>query len=425
MNEPSFGFDLSITFLNAEGLRIADISGSSDPYIIANINNLVTYRTKTVLCTVNPTWNEEWWVSNVPPGAIVNIDIWDYDFMKADDSIGNVRFTFCGQTEERIIEEDVRFGGVVHGKLVLKIIAVPSQFPGEMHSTGPVRYELHHSSMAAALIHHHTDEDKVVYSSYKIYLPNVSSCFQNKTQRWNKNYRPAQIIFAQHPRGIIARRIIHSMNATLYRPTASSKYGVLSKGKDFLEMINYGERKGIRRFFTYVILGDSMRFSETGAPFFLDFISKHTVHSDCAKEVFFSGEFCVSKVEQTWTLFIDNNSGTYTPRKDDLPNLAECMQQIFPYLVVEALDKDDPKMVALRGPAPKPESPHETDAHPMQAYRQYFSPTAGHSSVQQQLPPPPFLHAENCSYQMRGNFRKPLALRSGDVFPLEIAMIRI
>jgi Ca2+-dependent lipid-binding protein len=47
-----------------------------------------------VLSTLNPVWNEEWWIANCPLGARFDIGIWDYDFMKRDDTIGNLTFNF-------------------------------------------------------------------------------------------------------------------------------------------------------------------------------------------------------------------------------------------------------------------------------------------------------------------------------------------
>ena len=50
-----------------------------------------------MLQNLNPVWNEEWWLCNVPLGAGFDIGIWDYDFMKRDDSIGVVNFNFSGE----------------------------------------------------------------------------------------------------------------------------------------------------------------------------------------------------------------------------------------------------------------------------------------------------------------------------------------
>jgi hypothetical protein len=41
--------------------------------------------------------------------------------------------------------------------------------------------------------------------------------------------------------------------------------------------------------YTYIIDDDTFRFSETGAAFFVDFASKHALHSSCAEEVRYAG----------------------------------------------------------------------------------------------------------------------------------------
>lgn len=56
-------------------------------------------------------------------------------------------------------------------------------------------------------------------------------------------------------------------------------------------MCQWGERG---RLYTYVItLDGEWRFSETGPEFAIDMLSKHSMHSDVAPEIAFSGEFFV------------------------------------------------------------------------------------------------------------------------------------
>jgi len=92
-----------------------------------------------------------------------------------------------------------------------------------------------------------------------------------------------------------------------------------------------------------------MRFSETGAKFFTDFMSKHAMHANCAEEVFCAGEFCVEELgDNKWRFIIDNNSGTYAPVLDILPKLAQLFSSNFPDMEVVALDREDPKIVEFR-----------------------------------------------------------------------------
>eukprot|EP00026_Physarum_polycephalum_P002941 Phypoly_transcript_02950.p1 GENE.Phypoly_transcript_02950~~Phypoly_transcript_02950.p1 ORF type:complete len:702 (+),score=85.38 Phypoly_transcript_02950:252-2108(+) len=294
--------------------------------------------------------------------------------MKRDDTIGNLSFNFGGELGEITKTLDVIYRRAMHGLLAVKIFAQPSRTPGgPLRSTGPVKYEKHSSYMAGALTQH-TEEAALAYSVYKIYLPYVSSCFHNKTQKWNTKYKQARMIFTQMPQGIVARRIIHSLYESLYRPTATSKYGVLNSGLAFLQLFHFGQRDGQNRFFTYVISDNTLKFSETGAPFFTDFMSKHAMHANCAKEVYYSGEFCVAQVGQSWKLYVDNNSGTYAPNKADLPCLEACFRQNFPDLDVQALDREDPKLADLKRKCPTNPPAQNPQENPMQAYQQYFNP---------------------------------------------------
>ena len=61
--------------------------------------------------------------------------------------------------------------------------------------------------------------------------------------------------------------------------------GVLRTGEDLLKLLDYGMRGGQNRYFTYVLMGGSLRFSETGAAFLADMMSKHAMHSGCAEQV--------------------------------------------------------------------------------------------------------------------------------------------
>ncbi|KAG8738419.1 hypothetical protein FRC10_006915 [Ceratobasidium sp. 414] len=103
--------------------------------------------------------------------------------------------------------------------------------------------------------------------------------------------------------------------------------------------------------YTYIIDEDTFRFSETGAAFFVDFASKHALHSRCAEEVRYAGEFhprpdCgwanfsedMPDHSVNWELWIDNGSGTYAPSADLLGTLKGLLEYNWPGLVVRAWD---------------------------------------------------------------------------------------
>lgn len=132
--------------------------------------------------------------------------------------------------------------------------------------------------------------------------------------------------------------------------------------REFLRMTSYGTAG---RLFTYVITLDSeWRFTETGEEFSIDLLSKHSMHADVAKEIAFSGEFfvrnlsnrkqaeggedqleSVSDEPMDYELVIDNDSGTYRPKKELLPTLQNWLEHELGALgKVTAMDGFDERL---------------------------------------------------------------------------------
>jgi len=70
--------------------------------------------------------------------------------------------------------------------------------------------------------------------------------------------------------------------------------------RQFLEMVHYDEKPGKDipggRLYTYVItLQGEWRFTETGPEFAIQFLSKHSMHSDVAREIACAGEFFIRR----------------------------------------------------------------------------------------------------------------------------------
>jgi hypothetical protein len=158
----------------------------------------------------------------------------------------------------------------------------------------------------------------------------------------------------------------------LYARTSNNGFGVIESGADVAALLRAGRssRPGpcnasqyANRMkpavYTYIISAedDSLRFSETGAAFFVDFASKHALHSNCAESVRYSGEFHprpkggwqnftddTQDEDVEWEMVIDNNSGTYSPDPALLPQLKELLEYNFPGFSFVALSFKDPKL---------------------------------------------------------------------------------
>lgn len=63
----------------------------------------------------------------------------------------------------------------------------------------------------------------------------------------------------------------------------------------------------------------------------------------------YAGEFRIDdNLFEESKLIIDNDSGTYAPPKEDLPRLKALMENNFPGLVVEALDRENENLQRTR-----------------------------------------------------------------------------
>jgi hypothetical protein len=179
-------------------------------------------------------------------------------------------------------------------------------------------------------------------------------------------------------------------------PISANGFGVIENDKDFMALLHTGSRRpqGLAgqssgqdpdgqttnnkrasrtpeqfanrikpAVYTYIISSEdeSFRFSETGAAFFVDFASKHALHSNCAETVRYSGEFhprpkggwdafsdTVPDDEVQWELVLDNNSGTYSPDKAMLPALQRLFEYNFGGFAIVALDHEDEELVKSR-----------------------------------------------------------------------------
>ncbi|KAI5463701.1 hypothetical protein BGZ63DRAFT_506240 [Mariannaea sp. PMI_226] len=182
-------------------------------------------------------------------------------------------------------------------------------------------------------------------------------------------------------RGKILNKALHRQHRRVYNFDKSTEWGSFPARTEeaalqFLKLTHFNEGA---RTYTYVLTLDGMfRFTETGKEFGIDMLSKHTMHSDVATYIACSGEFFIHKRKhhhhqhssslnpnpslhsnpsfppmeeissamesqtldssQTthnpadYTLYIDNDSGTYRPDKCVLPQLQEFLEANFPSL---------------------------------------------------------------------------------------------
>lgn len=360
--------DLTIQFIGASGLPKVDINGLADPYFVAKLDNRISFVSTVKVNTLAPVWNEIWKIKNVPKLASLSVEVLDKDDgAKHDDYIGKFSTSITPGAKEAEIEGPLfrRAGGTFW----LKIDSTPAGSDPKAYPymfDGPIRFSRHFSPTVGLLTNTVTvsasDERARLYSTWKMYIRGVQLFFGDTTQQWNHGYKAAQSIFNPGPSALAVRSGIMAGHRLLYARTTTNTFGVIASGADVLKLLHSGVRVK-PAVYTYIISAedDSLRFSETGAAFFVDFASKHALHANCRPCVRYSGEFhprpaggWAAFSDETpdkdvkWEIVIDNNSGTYSPDKTLLPKLKALLEYNFEGVAIYALDREDPELIASR-----------------------------------------------------------------------------
>ncbi|KAF7974235.1 hypothetical protein HWV62_13118 [Athelia sp. TMB] len=360
--------DLVIQFIGANGLPKMDVVGSADPYFIAKLDDHCHFVSTVISDTLGPVWNETWRVKNVPSTATLSVRVMDKDNdAPTDDYIGKFETSVtAGAKEVEILGPILKR---TRGHFWLKIESTKSGPDAKKYPylfDGPIRYSRHFSPTVGHLT---SINDARLYSTWKVYIKGIPLFFGDKVQPWNKDYKAAQSIF-KGPGSIFVRAGIQAGHRMLYARTTHNGFGVIHEKTDVMKLLTGAVRKGDGTLvegphrvkpavYTYIISSedDSFRFSETGAAFFVDFASKHALHSNCAEAVRYSGEFHprpkggwenfadnTPDDQVEWELVIDNNSGTYSPDKGMLPQVKKLLEYNFPEFTIFALDHADPDL---------------------------------------------------------------------------------
>ncbi|KAF2134246.1 C2 domain-containing protein [Dothidotthia symphoricarpi CBS 119687] len=431
------GYTVKFTFHHANNLPLADINTlSADPFILADLQTglptrhkedpPLTLRTRTVRQNTNPVWNQEWIVANVPAhGFRLKCRIYDEDPADHDDRLGNVHVVATSVSEEwpgihnetysikkrmvskrayalRAVAVCFRKAEHMHGTLTVSAEVLgktQDENGGRAYTIGPQFWIRHYSPLLGRLLGQKepsSDEDNVSLRTGKARTERYN--FQSNQMQLRGpipehmyhrfvEFKPfvKSMFTAKGVRGFILSKALHHQHARVYNFDQTTEYQEFSKPcleftQKFLELVHF-DHGG--RIFTYVLTLDALfRFTETGKEFGIDMLSKHTMHSDVAAYVAFSGEFFIRRShhnssapsdegrnnqsseadgdqskEKTpikdpshYELIIDNDSGTYRPNAKLLPQLKAFFQANFPGLHIRTLDSqgDAEKMKKMK-----------------------------------------------------------------------------
>ncbi|KAJ7290231.1 hypothetical protein C8J57DRAFT_1045181 [Mycena rebaudengoi] len=357
--------DLTIQFIGASGIPKLDVVGSADPYFVAKLDDRISFVSTVQVNTLTPVWNEIWRVKNVPVHASLNVEVLDKDDGTArDDYIGKFKTSVNAGAKEVEIDGPLfrRAGGTFWLKIESKP-AGPNPKDSPYTFDGPIRFSRHFSPTVGLLTNSTPSDERVrLYSTWKMYIVGVQRFFGDIYQPWNHGYKAAQSIFGPGPSSLAVRSGIMAGHRMLYARGTTNKFGTIESAADVMTLLSGGARVK-PAVYTYIISAedDSLRFSETGAAFFVDFASKHALHANCHQTVRYSGEFhprpaggwqafsdATSDADVRWELVVDNNSGTYSPDKTLLPTLQALLQHNLSGVKIVALDREDPELIASR-----------------------------------------------------------------------------
>ncbi|KAE9308519.1 hypothetical protein PF008_g20947 [Phytophthora fragariae] len=360
---PDTLLDIELEIVSAKGIDAGDYLGltaalkgefsSSDAYVSIEIDGQKVAWTRPIFDTLKPEWNEKFIFKNVQHSSVFKLSLFDKD-MDADDELGEAQFiaSTAMYDTETALDLPISLAGRNAGTLSIKVSSHPvsSEEDAVLEEVGPVRYSVHSSVSAGLLAKLTSRDDRVASLAYRVQLHNIPQ-FLPTDHEWNKNYPTIQRIFSpDYPESPVLRQAVMTQHAVIYAHGSNdTTYGAISSPTEFFELIHNGTRQDKPVLFTYVITKKGWYFSETGADFFKDMLSKHMLHSGAAFSVLYAGEFRIDhdRFDEP-TLIIDNNSGTYAPPAEDLPQLQALMENNFPGINCIALDQNDETLQEAR-----------------------------------------------------------------------------
>ncbi|KAI0385700.1 hypothetical protein F5Y04DRAFT_155106 [Hypomontagnella monticulosa] len=362
------GYTVKFTFHRAENLPAGDIStGASDPFLTATLTASLpkrhredpdlVYRTRTERRTLEPQWEQEWIVANVPSsGFKLKCRLYDEDWPDHNDRLGNVTILVNRVSEDwegfkppgKVFEVKKRSGSKrayilkacmsalskdvsMTPRLYVSAVVLGKSDPpyGQMYTVGPTYFFKHFSPMIGRMTGIKVNKDEANDSNNhnanaaESTDQNHNSKSGDRTQKYDfqaneiqlagpvpqklyhryVEFRPIiGLLFRSRGfRGKILNKALHHQHDRIYNFDKGTQFGTFEPCSEeaslqLLKMAHFDEGG---RIFTYVITLDGlMRFTETGKEFGIDLLSKHTMHSDAAIYIACSGEFFIRRLKK-------------------------------------------------------------------------------------------------------------------------------
>lgn len=270
--------------------------------------------------------------------------------------------------------------------ITITLQLLPPTYPSDLstHHISPTRYSVHYSPLANLVTttpskkHQGTSESQGVppdasshpstsFKAYKIALihPSPSKTLQfHADMSHAKSFDPSKLHYR------FFRHLVRKQYQNIYGHDKNTVYGAWDDANDvgqgLVDLLQPVENK----LFTFVITTNGeWRFCETGDEYKINHLSKHGMHSNGEDKVVWSGEFFVrfekditqentkdakmyardrerAKVDGIqpqgrWKIYLDNDSGTYSPDKENIATFRELMAQNLKGIEVVVKDFKD------------------------------------------------------------------------------------
>ncbi|KAL5935380.1 hypothetical protein ACKVV1_000127 [Pyricularia oryzae] len=366
------GFTVKFTFHRAWNLPIADIpTAAADPFVHATLNADVPkrhkedpnlrHRTRTERKTLEPAWEEEWVVANIPrTGFRLKCRLYDEDYPDSDDRLGNVTYispmidenwpglkrhtfevkkrsgskrAYFLKAAESFFNKDSHMTPFL--ELSIEVLGHSSAPGAQMYTISPTRFIQHFSPMIGRLTgvkvnREESDERKSQdrreseskkaqrYDFQAIEMQLQGPVPPEMYHRYVEFKRFVGPMFSSAGlRGRVLNKVLHKQHRRVYNYDSTTKYGNFEPCSNeaslqFLQLAHFDEGG---RVFTYVLTLDGLlRFTETGKEFGIDMLSKHTMHSDVETYIACSGEFFIRRKHHKLDIFNSHkrsHSGTH------------------------------------------------------------------------------------------------------------------
>ncbi|EGX49877.1 hypothetical protein AOL_s00076g518 [Orbilia oligospora ATCC 24927] len=413
-------YDLRLTVVGASNIAIADLRGTSDPYIIGKLKNVkglipevgkasrIHFRTSTKAKTRDPEWRETWRFGGVREGTYIKLKLFDEDGKQAvDDKLGSIKLVLRdfennlldglehtrhipirGYKGKKHIQVLTAFFDLCNPEaymdspephITINLQLLPPTYPSNLltHLVSPTRYSVHYSPLANLVTttpskkKQNTSEAQEVppdaashpstsFKAYKIALvhPPPSKSLQfHADMSHSKAFDPSKLHYR------FFRHLVRKQYQNIYGHDNNTVYGAWDDSNDvgqgLVDLLQPVENK----LFTFVITTNGeWRFCETGDEYKINHLSKHGMHSNGEEKVAWSGEFFIrfdrdvtvedvkdakmyardeeqAKVggekaniagvqpQGRWKIYLDNDSGTYSPDKEKIATFREFMAQ--------------------------------------------------------------------------------------------------